>query len=90
MASCSQFVEAAPRTADVFVCRHTATNNLCLLATIRSDGSPRISPMEPGILEDHLVLVGMPKTIKYCERFANSLFQDAGLVLRGQCSIPSM
>lgn len=65
MASWSEFVEEAPRIAEVFVRRHTATNYLCMLATIRSDGSPRISPMEPRILEDQLVLVGMPDTTKY-------------------------
>ncbi len=36
-----------------------------MLATIRSDGAPRISPMEPRIFEDHLVLVGMPGTTKF-------------------------
>ena len=65
MASWSEFVEEAPRIAEVFVRRHAATNYLCMLATIRSDGSPRISPMEPRILEDQLVLVGMPDTTKY-------------------------
>ncbi|HEY8457209.1 MAG TPA: pyridoxamine 5'-phosphate oxidase family protein [Actinopolymorphaceae bacterium] len=38
---------------------------MCLLATIRSDGSPRISPMEPRIFEDRLLLVGMPGTTKF-------------------------
>lgn len=60
-----QFSEQSPRIADLFVRRHTATGNLCLLATIRSDGYPRISPMEPGIFEGELVLVGMPNTTKF-------------------------
>jgi hypothetical protein len=89
MASWSEFVEEAPRIADIFVRRHTATNNLCLLATIRSDESPRISPMEPGILEDHLVLVGMPRTTKHWERFANSSCKTLGSICEGRCSIPS-
>jgi predicted pyridoxine 5'-phosphate oxidase superfamily flavin-nucleotide-binding protein len=60
-----QFAEEAPRIADVFVRRHTATSNLCLLATLRSDGYPRISPMEPRILDGELILVGMPNTTKF-------------------------
>ncbi|HEY7875786.1 MAG TPA: pyridoxamine 5'-phosphate oxidase family protein [Actinomycetota bacterium] len=36
-----------------------------MLATLRSDGSPRISPMEPMILEGALILVGMPNTSKF-------------------------
>ena len=60
-----QFVEEAPRIAEVFVRRHAATGFLCMLATTRADGSPRISPMEPRIFEDRLVLVGMPGTTKF-------------------------
>ncbi|MFN2486972.1 MAG: hypothetical protein ABR609_10280 [Acidimicrobiia bacterium] len=45
--------------------RHAATNNLCLKATIRADGSPRISPIEPPIFEDRLLLVDMPGTITF-------------------------
>jgi Pyridoxamine 5'-phosphate oxidase len=59
------FTQEAPRIAEVFVRRHAATGNLCMLATLRSDGSPRISPMEPRILQGHLVLVGMPGTLKF-------------------------
>lgn len=59
------FAREAPRIAEVFVRRHTATGNLCFLATLRSDGYPRISPMEPRIFEGRLVLVGMPNTTKF-------------------------
>jgi hypothetical protein len=31
-------VDQAPRIAEVFVRRHKATGNLCMLATLRSDG----------------------------------------------------
>ncbi len=65
MAAWNEFVEEAPRIAEVFVRRHAATGNLCMLATIRSDGYPRISPMEPRIFEGRLVLVGMPNTTKF-------------------------
>ena len=61
----SEFAGQAPRIAETFVRRLTATGNLCLLATIRSDGYPRISPVEPRIFEDHLVVVGMPGTTKF-------------------------
>lgn len=60
-----EFTRAAPTIAEVFVRRHRATTSLCLLGTIRADGSPRISPMEPRIVGDHLVMVGMPGTRKY-------------------------
>lgn len=60
-----QFAEEAPHVAEVFARRHAATGNLCLLATLRSDGYPRVSPMEPGVFEGHLVLVGMPNTTKF-------------------------
>jgi len=60
-----QFAREAPRIADVFVRRHAATGNLCMLATLRRDGSPRISPMEPRIFDGRLVLVGMPNTWKF-------------------------
>jgi len=59
------FAEQAPRIAEIFVRRLAATGNLCLLATLRSDGYPRISPMEPRIFEGRLVLIGMPNTTKF-------------------------
>lgn len=65
MVTWSEFTDEAPRIAEVFVRRHTATGNLCLLATLRSDGYPRISPMEPRIFEGQLLLVGMPGTTKF-------------------------
>lgn len=60
-----EFTQHAPGIAEVFVRRHRAAGKLCLLATIRSDGYPRISPMEPRIFEGELVLVGMPGTTKF-------------------------
>lgn len=65
MVTWNQFAEAAPHIAEIFVRRHTATHNLCLLATVRADGFPRISPMEPGIFGGQLVMVGMPGTTKF-------------------------
>lgn len=65
MTSWSEFTTAAPRIAAVFTRRHAATGKLCMLATLRSDGFPRISPMEPRIFEDQLWLIGMPDTAKF-------------------------
>lgn len=65
MVAWHQFRAEAPRIAEVFVRRHTAAGNLCFLGTLRSDGYPRISPMEPGIVDGELVLVGMPGTTKF-------------------------
>jgi hypothetical protein len=127
MVAWKEFVDEAPAIAEVFVRRHRATGNLCMLATLRSDGYPRISPMEPRIFEERLVLVGMPGTTKFrdlgrdprfClhtatvdpyvgegdvklwgearnvqdqglhERFADDLFAESGLDLRGQVFDP--
>ena len=61
----ADFASEAPRIAEIFVRRHAAIGNLCFLGTLRADGSPRISPMEPKIFEGQLVLVGMPNTLKF-------------------------
>jgi hypothetical protein len=60
-----EFTEVAPKIAAIFTRRHTATGNLCLLATLRADGSPRISPMEPRMFEGQLWIGGMPGTTKF-------------------------
>ncbi|MDQ2722644.1 MAG: pyridoxamine 5'-phosphate oxidase family protein [Actinomycetota bacterium] len=65
MTTWRQFTEGAPRIAAIFARRHVAAGSLCMLATLRSDGSPRISPMEPRVFEDQLWLVGMPDTTKF-------------------------
>ena len=65
MTSWQEFAKAAPRVAEIFVRRHAAAGKLCMLATLRSDGFPRISPIEPRIFEDRLWLVGMPDTTKF-------------------------
>jgi hypothetical protein len=62
-----EFADEAPGIAEIFRRRHAATGNLCMLATIRSDGYPRISPIEPNIFEEHLVIVGMPNTTKFTD-----------------------
>lgn len=65
MTTWTEFAEAAPRISAIFTRRHSATGNLCMLSTLRSDGYPRISPMEPRIFAGHLVLIGMPGTTKF-------------------------
>jgi hypothetical protein len=65
MTAWKDLAEQAPHIAEIFIRRHRAAGNLCLLATLRADGSPRISPMEPRILEGQLILVGMPNTTKF-------------------------
>ncbi|MCV7444784.1 pyridoxamine 5'-phosphate oxidase family protein [Mycobacterium paraense] len=123
MTSWREFTEAAPRIATIFVRRHRATGNLCMLGTLRSDGFPRISPVEPRAFEDQLWIVGMPATTKFRDlardprfclhtatvdtgvedgdaklfgvvedvgdralqrRFAEALYEETGLDLRGQ------
>lgn len=61
----SEFTQEAPKIATVFNRRHKATGNLCMLGTVRADGSPRISPIEPRVFEGMLVLAGMPDTTKF-------------------------
>lgn len=123
MATWEEFTTAAPRIAEIFRRRHAATRNLCMLGTLRADGFPRVSPMEPRFFEGTLWLVGMPDTAKFADlarnprfclhtatvdthvadgdakvwgtvedvhddalhaRFADDLFADMGLDLRGQ------
>jgi hypothetical protein len=65
MTTWKEFTEAAPQIADVFTRRHAAAGGLCLLATRRSDGFPRISPIEPRVFEGQLWISGMPGTTKF-------------------------
>jgi hypothetical protein len=65
MTTWAEFVDAAPRIATIFTRRHAATGALCMLATLRSDGFPRISPLEPRVFEGQLWIGGMPGTTKF-------------------------
>src|SRR5262249_14954025 len=62
-----EFTERSPRIAAIFTRRHAAAGDPCMLATLRSDGYPRISPMEPRVFEGELWLVGMPGTTKFLD-----------------------
>jgi hypothetical protein len=55
MATWKQFAAEAPEIAELAERRLVATG-LMMLATLRRDGFPRISPMEPVIAGDRLVL----------------------------------
>lgn len=61
-----QFTEEAPETEAVLRRRIEATG-LGLLATLRADGSPRISPLEPLISGDRLWLGMMPGSTKVAD-----------------------
>ena len=74
MATWTEFAAAAPRIAAIFVRRHAAAGKLCMLATLRPDGFPRISPMEPRFFEDTLWIMGMPGTAKFRDLAANPRF----------------
>lgn len=65
MTNWTEFATAAPHISEIFRRRHAATGNLCMLGTVRADGSPRISPVEPRFFEGDLWIVGMPKTAKF-------------------------
>lgn len=64
----------APSIAEVFDRRHAAAGNLCFLGTVRSDGFPRVSPMEPRFFEGDLWIGGMPGTVKFEDLVENPRF----------------
>jgi general stress protein 26 len=55
MATWTEFAAEAPEIADLAE-RRLAASGLMMLATVRADGFPRISPMEPVLAGDKLVL----------------------------------
>jgi hypothetical protein len=63
MTTWTEFSEAAPETAAVFLRRLEATG-MALMATLRRDGSPRISPLEPDVGGGRLWLGSMPDSTK--------------------------
>jgi len=75
MVSWHEFRQRAPHIAEIFERRHTATGNLCFLGTIRKDGSPRVSAMEPRIFEGELWIVGMPGTRKFADLARDARFE---------------
>jgi len=58
MTTWTELAEQAPETAAVFLRRHQKTG-LALLATLRADGFPRISPFEPDVSSGRLWIGSM-------------------------------
>lgn len=63
MVTFDELAAAAPETAEVFR-RRLAATGLALLATLRADGFPRISPFEAVIADGDLWLGSMPGSTK--------------------------
>ncbi len=63
MTTWTECAEAAPETAAVFLRRLDKTG-MALMATIRRDGSPRISPLEPIVSGGRVWLGSMPGSTK--------------------------
>jgi hypothetical protein len=63
MASWAEFADAEPEFAELVHGRFTARKH-CTLATLRKDGSPRISGTEVELREEELVLGMMPGSMK--------------------------
>jgi hypothetical protein len=59
----ADFAAQAPELARLGAARFDATG-LCLVGTLRRDGWPRISPVEPLIAHDDLYLGMMPRSTK--------------------------
>jgi hypothetical protein len=78
----SDFERAAPALAGAARARLEATR-IALLGTVRADGSPRISPIEPFFAGEHLLLGAMARSSK-----ARDLARDARCVLHSAISDP--
>lgn len=63
MATFTDLQRAAPSIAEFFDAR-IAKTGLCLVATTRSDGWPRVSPMELSIHDGRLYVGSMPNAVK--------------------------
>jgi hypothetical protein len=66
MITWARFTEEAPETEAV-VRRRIEATGLAMLATVRADGSPRISPLEPLISGDRMWLGMMPGSTKVAD-----------------------
>lgn len=78
----SDFEGAAPSLALAAKARLEATR-IALLGTIRADGSPRISPIEPYFTPDDLLLGAMARSLK-----ASDLVRDPRCVLHSAITEP--
>ena len=78
-----EFERAAPELARAAQARFEATR-LALLGTLRADGSPRISPIEPYFTDDDLLLGAMARSLK-----ARDLERDPRCVLHSPIVDPN-
>lgn len=62
-----EFAAAAPHVSAIFARRHREADRLCFLGTLRADGFPRISPVEPCVFEEQLIIAGLPGTAKFLD-----------------------
>lgn len=76
------FEAAAPALARAARARFEATR-IALLGTLRADGSPRISPIEPYFTPDELLLGAMARSLKTLD-----LLRDPRCVLHSAISGP--
>ncbi len=77
-----QLESAAPELASSGKERLTAVG-IALLATVRPDGWPRISPVEPHFVDDELVFAAMPWSLK-----ARDLARDPRCTLHSAVTDP--
>jgi hypothetical protein len=75
-----EFEDAAPELAELGRRRFEATH-VALLGTIRKGGAPRISPIEPYLVLDHLLLGMLPGSHK-----AHDLSRDPRCILHSSVS----
>ena len=57
-------LEASAPTIAAFLGERIAKTGLCLLGTTRSDGWPRVSPIEVSVIDDRLYVGSMPNAVK--------------------------
>ena len=91
----AEFTQASPELADLFRERLDKTG-LALIGSIRKDGTPRISPLEADVFEDHLLLGMMWQSRKALDLLrdprclvhsvvANKDGKDGEVKVRGPC-----
>jgi phage I-like protein len=81
-ASWRELERGAPEIARLGIVRLNAAR-VAMLGTLRLDGSPRISPVEPNIVDGHVLVGVMPWSKK-----ANDLLRDPRYVLHSMVSGP--
>ena len=78
-----QLTDASPKTFDETERELIERFRFVLVGTIRSDGTPRISPVEAHIVGGHLMLVMIPGTLK-----ARDLLRDPRMLINSPITHP--